>query len=202
MEWDFDSWAETYDDDVGKEDWIHADYEEVLKLVAEKISGTVVDIGCGTGNILGFLKCEHYIGVEPSPGMRMKFWEKHGFEPLDGHFLRIPLPDGAADAVISTYAFHHVPDKEKEAALREMLRVLKPGGRIVIADVMFESEKEKLRIGKEDGTLDEVLDEYFAMVEGLKELCERLGLQCNFKRINRYVWIVEMLKPAQSLKRS
>ncbi|CAB49322.1 class I SAM-dependent methyltransferase [Pyrococcus abyssi] len=202
LEWDFDSWVRTYDEDVEREDWIHADYEEVLKLVAERVGGTVVDIGCGTGNILCFLKCERYIGVEPSRGMRAKFKEKHGFEPLDGHFLSIPLLDGTADAVISTYTFHHVPDEEKEDAIKEMLRVLNPGGRIVIADVMFESEKEELRIGKEDGTLDEVLDEYFATVEGLKELCERLSLQCNFKRINRYVWIVEMLKPAQSLKRS
>ncbi len=72
MEWDFDSWAETYDEDVDADDWIHADYEEVLKLVAERVGGTVVDIGCGTGNILHFLKCERYIGVEPSRGMRMK----------------------------------------------------------------------------------------------------------------------------------
>ena len=192
MKWDFDSWAETYDEDVDADDWIHADYEGVLKLVAERVGGTVVDIGCGTGNILHFLKCERYIGVEPSRGMRMKFREKHGFEPLDGHFLKVPLPDGTADAVISTYAFHHVPDEEKGVALREMLRVLKPEGKIVIGDVMFESEGEKLKIGKEDGILDEVLDEYFATVNELKELCERLDLQCSFGRVNRYVWIAEI----------
>ena len=155
MEWDFDGWAKTYDEDVGADDWIHADYERVLKLVAEKATGTVVDIGCGTGNILRFLKCERYIGIEPSRGMRARFGEKHGFEPLDGHFLTIPLPSGTADVVISTYAFHHVPDEEKEDALRGMLRVLKPSGKIVIADVMFESEEEKLRIEREDGILRE-----------------------------------------------
>ncbi|MDK2870527.1 MAG: putative AdoMet-dependent methyltransferase [Pyrococcus sp.] len=192
MKWDFDSWARNYDEDVGREDWIHADYERVLKLVAEKATGTVVDIGCGTGNILRFLRCERYIGVEPSRGMRVRFREKHNFEPLDGHFLKLPLPDETADAVISTYAFHHVPDEEKEAALREMLRVLRPEGRIVIADVMFESEEKKLRIAREDGILEEVLDEYFATVDELQRTCERLSLQCRFERINRYIWIAEM----------
>ena len=70
MKWDFDRWAETYDEDVSREDWIHKDYKEVLKLVAEKAKGVVVDIGCGMGNILRFIKCEQYIGVEPSGEMR------------------------------------------------------------------------------------------------------------------------------------
>ncbi|WP_240911693.1 class I SAM-dependent methyltransferase [Thermococcus sp. LS1] len=193
MEWDFDSWAESYDEDVMRNDWIHTDYEEVLRLVAEKAKGVVVDIGCGTGNILRFLKCERYIGVEPSRGMRVKFRGKHGFEPLDGHFLRIPLPNGTADAVISTYAFHHVPDEEKEAALKEMLRILKPGGRIIIGDVMFESEEEKRRIGGEDGITDEIEDEYFATLEHLREICEKFDLRYRFERVNRYIWIAELL---------
>ena len=85
----FDRWAESYDEDVKADDWIHRGYEEVLRLVAEKAKGVVVDIGCGTGNILEFAKCEEYIGVEPSAGMRAKFLGKHGFEPLNGHQLQI-----------------------------------------------------------------------------------------------------------------
>lgn len=64
--WDFDSWAESYDEDVMSDGWIHSDYERVLRLVAERAKGVVVDVGCGTGNILRFLRCERYIGVEPS----------------------------------------------------------------------------------------------------------------------------------------
>lgn len=190
--WDFDGWAESYDEDVKADDWIHRGYEEVLRLVAEKAKGVVVDIGCGTGNILEFAKCEEYIGVEPSAGMRAKFLGKHGFEPLNGHFLAIPLPDGRVDTVITTYAFHHVPDEEKEDAIKEMLRVLKPGGRIIIADVMFESEEEKRRIGEMDGITEEIEDEYFATVDALRKICTKLGLECRFQRVNRYVWVGEM----------
>ena len=190
--WDFDGWAESYDEDVKMDDWIHRGYEEVLRLVAEKAKGVVVDIGCGTGNILEFVKCEEYIGVEPSAGMRAKFLGKHGFEPLNGHFLAVPLPDERADTVITTYAFHHVPDEEKEDAIREMLRVLKPGGRIIIADVMFESEEEKRRIGEMDGITEEIEDEYFATVDALRKICTKLRLECRFQRVNRYVWVGEM----------
>ncbi|MPW39228.1 methyltransferase domain-containing protein [Thermococcus sp. 101 C5] len=194
VKWDFDSWARNYDEDVGREDWIHADYERVLKLVAEKATGTVVDIGCGTGNILRFLRCERYIGVEPSRGMRVRFREKHNFEPLDGHFLKLPLPDETADAVISTYAFHHVPDEEKEEAIKEMLRILKPGGALIIADVMFESEDEKRRIGEEDEVLEEVLEEYFATLDHLGTIFEKLNLRWEAERVNRYVWVVAVEK--------
>ncbi|WP_148883552.1 class I SAM-dependent methyltransferase [Thermococcus aciditolerans] len=192
--WDFDGWAESYDEDVTKEDWIHRDYWKVLKLVAGQAEGAVVDIGCGTGSILRFLRSENYVGVEPSEGMRKKFQEKHGFEPLDGHFLSVPIPPESADTVITTYAFHHVPDEEKEDAIKEMLRILKPGGRIVIADVMFESEEEKMRIGEEDGLKEEIEDEYFATVDMLRKICTKLGLECRFERVNRYVWIVKIRK--------
>ncbi|WP_099211995.1 class I SAM-dependent methyltransferase [Thermococcus henrietii] len=190
--WDFDGWAESYDEDVETEDWIHRGYWRVLRLVAERAQGLVLDVGCGTGNILRFLDPENYIGVEPSAGMRRKFREKHGFEPLGGHFLRIPLPDGSVDTVITTYAFHHVPDEEKRDAIKEMLRVLRPGGKIIIADVMFESEEAKRLIGEEDGLAEEIGDEYFTTVEGLGRICAGLGLECRFERLNRYVWIAEL----------
>jgi len=193
--WDFDGWAESYDDDVETDDWIHRDYWRVLRLVAERARGLVLDVGCGTGNILRFLDPENYIGVEPSSGMRKRFREKHGFEPLEGHFLRIPLPKGSVDTVITTYAFHHVPDEEKRDAIGEMLRVLRPGGKIIIADVMFESEEAKRRIGEEDGLAEEIEDEYFATIEELREMCTALGLECRFERLNRYVWVAELLTP-------
>ena len=75
-----------------------------------------------------------------------------------------------------------------------MLRVLKSGGRVIIADVMFESEEEKRRIAGEDGITEEIADEYFATLTRLGEICRKLGLKCSFKRINRYVWVGKIEK--------
>ncbi|MFA4718847.1 class I SAM-dependent methyltransferase [Pyrococcus kukulkanii] len=45
------------------------------------------------------------------------------------------LPDGIVGTVITTYTFHHVPDEEKWDTIREMPRILKPDGKIIVADV-------------------------------------------------------------------
>lgn len=57
---------------------------------------------------------------------------------------------------------------------------------------MFESEEEKRRIGEMDGITEEIEDEYFATVDALRKICTKLGLECRFQRVNRYVWVGEM----------
>jgi len=49
----------------------------------------------------------------------------------------LPLADWSVDVVLSNYCFHHLRDAEKRTALREVRRVLRPGGRFVFGDMMF-----------------------------------------------------------------
>jgi ubiquinone/menaquinone biosynthesis C-methylase UbiE len=49
----------------------------------------------------------------------------------------LPLVDAVADIVVSNYCMHELSDDGKQRALEEMMRVLKPGGRLVVGDMMF-----------------------------------------------------------------
>jgi ubiquinone/menaquinone biosynthesis C-methylase UbiE len=96
---------------------------------------TMVDLGSGIGRLTPALAATFggpVYGVEPSAKMReIAAAAPHpGAEYLAGEAARIPLGDGAADAVLMFMSFHHVPDRA--AAAVEIRRVLAPGGRLLI----------------------------------------------------------------------
>ena len=102
--------------------------------------GDVLELGCGTGFFLLNLKLagvvEHGYVTDLSPGMvevARRIASRLGFE-VEGRVAdaeRIPYDDGTFDLVVGHAVLHHIPDVEQ--ALREVLRVLRPGGRFVFA---------------------------------------------------------------------
>jgi ubiquinone/menaquinone biosynthesis C-methylase UbiE len=108
----------------------------------------LVDIGCGTGKLVVAAAAmlgdrhggaSHVLGIDATPGMidlalRRARGAGVAAEFQVGVAEALPLDDGAADAVTSSYFFHHLPPDVKPEALREMWRILKPGGRLVITD--------------------------------------------------------------------
>ena len=95
-----------------------------------------VDLGSGTGRFTPSLAAAFggpVYGVEPAARMR-ETAEAEARHPqvryLAGEAAAIPLPDAAADFVLMFLSFHHVPDGP--AAAREIARVLKPGGRLIL----------------------------------------------------------------------
>ncbi len=103
---------------------------------------TVLDVGAGSGRAT-FECLRHGAGlvyaVEPSPGLLRILERKAARQPAPGHvvvrqgdFSHVPLEDGSVDISLSCSAFTAAPEQGGEAGLREMQRVTKQGGSIVL----------------------------------------------------------------------
>ena len=100
-------------------------------------SSIVADVGTGTGFIAeGALAAgARGIGVDSSDGMlaeAQKRFAEERFEARAGDVESLPLSTAEVDVVLANMVLHHAPDPL--SAIREMTRVLKPGGRLVITD--------------------------------------------------------------------
>jgi SAM-dependent methyltransferase len=103
-----------------------------------ELEGTVLEIGPGTGpNLSYFPPGVRWIGLEPNPGMHARLRreaERLGLrvELRDDDADAIALADESVDAVVSTLVLCSVADVD--ATLAELLRVLRPGGRLVFLE--------------------------------------------------------------------
>ncbi|MCF6138031.1 class I SAM-dependent DNA methyltransferase [Pseudalkalibacillus berkeleyi] len=203
----FDEWADSYDETVsGKDNEYHEvfeKYDEILERVASEASGTVLEFGVGTGNLTNALieKKRNVIGVEPSPGMRKKTNERFpDTEVLDGDFLSFPEIDVPINTIVSTYAFHHLTDEEKEKAIHNYGKLLGNNGKIVFADTVYEHEQAKKELHdrvKKQGYLNLLHDlqtEYYTTMGVLSDIFTQNGFEVQFERLNRYVWLMSAVK--------
>lgn len=118
---------------------------------------TILDLGCGAG-LDSLLAAQRVgptgkvFGVDQSPEMvakaRANGAGQNNIEFLLGAIENIPLPDESVDVVISNGVFNLCPDKPQ--VLAEVFRVLRPDGRLQMADILLEegvSEEELARKG-------------------------------------------------------
>lgn len=206
----FDQWAPTYDDTVFRAD--AADgfeaYEQILNRVADmaeaKPGRRVLDVGTGTGNLAEVLAARgaSVVAVDPSAEMRRQAGRKlPGVPVLDGHFLSLPVEDASCDAVVSTYAFHHLTDEEKAQGAREVLRVLRPGGRFVLGDIAWADEAAReamVRRFEAQGKLDlvqEIEEEYYPTVGLLTSIFAAAGCTVYLEQLTDWVWALMARKP-------
>jgi len=202
--WNFDEMAERYDEMTASSSTYYARYDDVLDAVVEVAMVSpgkrVLDLGVGTGNLA--IRCldlgAEVVGLDPSEAMLAKAREKVGrnraveLARVEEPFPRIPYPGSSFDAVVSTYAFHHVPHASKPGSVREMVRVIRPGGIWVMGDLMFEDEEAERSALREYEWLEE---EYFARIEDLRLRFGELGMELRSRQFTPVTWVVWAAKP-------
>lgn len=118
---------------------------DTLRHAQLKPGDRVLDVGCGTG-VLTRLAQDAVspqgtaIGIDPGPAMIAQARDNARAAGNRAEFRlaaveRLPFPDASFDVVLSSLMFHHLPPETKREGLREVLRVLIPGGRLVLVDV-------------------------------------------------------------------
>ena len=130
----------------------------LLEMSAVGPADDVLDVACGPGLVATALaaKARHVTGIDLTPAMiarAQEIQQEKGLTNLTwqtGNVLPLPFPDASFALVVSRYSFHHFLDPK--AVLVEMVRVCRPGGRVLLADVTMAPEKrdffdreEKLR---------------------------------------------------------
>jgi ubiquinone/menaquinone biosynthesis C-methylase UbiE len=103
----------------------------------------ILDIGCGTGALVTMIKRLHpdvdVVGLDPDPKAltRARRKAERIAVPIQfdqGFSDELPYPDVSFDRVFSSFMLHHLQAGEKERTLREVRRVLKPGGSLHLLD--------------------------------------------------------------------
>lgn len=97
----------------------------------------IIDVGCGDGTLVAWLleRGADAVGVDPGPQAIAAARAK----APNGTFIAtggesLPFPDASFDAAVISNALHHVPVGLMDAALREVARVLKPGGTLLVLE--------------------------------------------------------------------
>ncbi|KAL6116236.1 alkbh8 [Pungitius sinensis] len=107
--------------------------------------GVLADVGCGNGKYLGLNPEVMAVGCDRSSAL-VQICAQRGFQAFVSDALRVPLRTASCDACISIAVIHHFSTQERRlAAVRELVRLLKPGGRALIYVWAFEQEYKKQR---------------------------------------------------------
>jgi ubiquinone/menaquinone biosynthesis C-methylase UbiE len=134
-----------------------------LKPIAEWMAGRNqrdlrgLDVGCGTGRLLAFLHDAwpgiRWTGLDLSPPYlteaRRLIGRTARVKLIEGAAEKLPFDDASLDLVVSSFLLHELPHEVRLAVLKEMARVLKPDGLVVIVDSMQRGDQPSW-----DGLLD------------------------------------------------
>jgi SAM-dependent methyltransferase len=120
---------------------------EMITLAGLRDGQRVLDVGCGTGNLLRSTGKQHrgaeLVGLDPDPKALARAGRKARRAGLAirldrGFAQELPYPDGSFDRVFSSLMLHHLDSPTKDTLLTEIRRVLRPDGLLILADAVLD----------------------------------------------------------------
>jgi len=130
----------------------HPNYEEEAALIAAFVpEGRVLDVGCHSGWLLGYLQKAGYTeleGVEPTSFLAGVTRRRLGITVHEMFLQELTTRDAYFDAVVATDVIEHVNPEDQESFLAAIQRVLKPGGYVFIKTPNVHFTKLKADISK------------------------------------------------------
>lgn len=201
----FDLWADGYDASVQVSDeentYPFAGYKRVLgavyAAVRENGAKSVLDIGFGTGvltrrfyqdglDVYGVDFSQRMIELAQAHMPEAKLYQADFAEGLPDE-----LSGGRYDAIVSTYALHHVTDGQKAAFLRTLFGLLTPGGVLVVGDLAFQTRADFDALCQAaGGALDE--DEFYPVYD---EFGASIGVPYRYEQYSVCAGVLTLRKP-------
>ncbi len=119
--------------------------DRLIQLSSPKSADACVDLGAGTGFVATALAplVSSVLAVDVSTAMVASLAERaaeaglHNVSAEVSDLMDLRLPPASVDLVVSSYALHHLSHRDKQVLVARAARWLRPGGRLVIADMMF-----------------------------------------------------------------
>lgn len=137
----FDHWSGSYDQSVLQRLFFRPSHEKLLSVAHIPAKARILDVGCGTGQfafrLLAANPAATLVGLDLSECMLAQAATNCArcadrLTLVHGDSEHMPFADGTFDVITCIHSFHHYP--HQAAVLREMRRVLKPGGELLILD--------------------------------------------------------------------
>ncbi|KFP73519.1 PREDICTED: alkylated DNA repair protein alkB homolog 8-like, partial [Apaloderma vittatum] len=154
----------------------HRPWPRVVEFLRSLPKGSIVaDVGCGNGKYLGINEDLYMVGCDRSKNLVDICGEKN-FQAFVCDALSVPMRSGSCDACISIAVIHHFSTAERRlAAIRELARLLRPGGTALIyvwaMEQEYKNEKSKYLKEKNGG---KVKEEEINTGTAQRQLCDQV----------------------------
>ncbi len=113
------------------------------------LAGTILEAGVGTGRNLPFYRGQRVVGLDLSEVMLARASRRLPADArahlLQGDACRLPMSSASVDSYLSTFLYCVLPDDLQTGSLAEMARVLKPGGRFRLLEIIYSRNERKRR---------------------------------------------------------